>query len=56
MSCLLFRMSLDESSEKLLNLITKDGKCSNLEKMLSNVENSKSLGHDSYHMTHRYIC
>ena len=41
-------MSLDESSEKLLNLITKDGKCSNLEKMLSNVENSKSLGQTRY--------
>ena len=46
--CLLpsnFRMH--ELSEKLLNFITKDGKCSNLEKMLSNVEDATKLGNGS---------
>jgi hypothetical protein len=34
---------MHELSEKLLNFITKDGKCSNLEKLLSNVEDAKEL-------------
>ena len=37
---------MHELSEKLLNFITKDGKCSNLEKLLSNVEDAKELGND----------
>ena len=52
----IFRMH--ELSEKLLNFITKDGKCSNLEKLLSNVEDAKELGNDStkkYH-GHRPFC
>ena len=49
---------MHELSEKLLNFITKDGKCSNLEKLLSNVEDAKELGNDSslkYH-GHRPFC
>ena len=42
-----FQFRMHELSEKLLNFITKDGKCSNLEKMLSNVEDAKKLGNDS---------
>ena len=42
-----FEFRMHELSEKLLNFITKDGKCSNLEKLLSNVEDPKELGNDS---------
>ena len=52
----LIEFRMHELSEKLLNFITKDGKCSNLEKLLSNVEDAKELGNDwNIMVTHRFV-